>query len=533
MSLMDLTALEMAAKVRSGELRAEALLDASLDQIRKVDGVFGKLDQKVLQPEEEQKVHAFISLTEELGRAGAKAVDAAVAEGRDPGPLAGVPVSVKDLFCIQGTRTTAASRMLGNFVAPYTATSVERLQAAGAVIVGKVNLDEFAYGSSSESSAFQPHPYNPWNTEYVTGGSSGGSAAAIAAKETPLSIGTDTSGSIRQPAAFCGVVGLKPTYGRISRYGIIAFGSSLDCPGPMAANVADTALMLQVLAGADPRDATSSTVAPQDYLALLRADVHGMRIGLSKDFDQIAYPDLETGDLATEPIQAEVSAAVYAAAEVLARAGAEIIENVPMPNCRYAIPAYFAISRVEAASNLHRFDGVKYGYRSPKATGGLTQLYRASRGEGFGPEPKLRILMGMYVSAAAHASAYLERAKKVRGLIRADFDAIYDPNGAYRLDCLLTPTTPTTAFKRKAVFGNSVLMQYADQMVAPVNEAGLPAISIPGGVDGQRLPIGLQLIGNDYREDLILRAAYAFEQATAGADWRKLRPLALEALEMK
>jgi aspartyl-tRNA(Asn)/glutamyl-tRNA(Gln) amidotransferase subunit A len=532
-SLMNLTALEMAAKVRAGELSAQALLDAALAQIKAVDGSPGRLDQNTLQPEEEKKVHAFISLTEGIGRVQAKAVDAAVAAGKNPGLLAGVPVSIKDIFCMQGSVTTAASRMLANFQAPYTATAVQRLSDAGAVIVGKVNLDEFTYGSSSESSAFQPHPYNPWNTEHVTGGSSGGSAAAVAAKETPLSLGSDTSGSIRQPAAFCGVVGLKPSYGRVSRYGLIAFASSLDCPGPMAGNVTDAALMLQVLAGADPKDSTSSTIPVQDYLAALKEGLRGMRIGLSRDFEQIAYPDLETGETHFEPLQPEIIQAVYAAAEVLARAGAEIVENVPLPNLRHAIPAYFVISRVEASSNLHRFDGVKYGYRTAKPFEDLNTLYRHTRGEAFGLQPKLRILMGTYVSAAAHASAYLQRAQKVRALIRSDFDRIFDPQGPYRLDTLLTPTTATTAFKHKAVFGNSVLMQYADQMVAPVNHAGLPAISIPGGVDGQRMPIGLQFIGNDFREDLVLRAAYGFEQATQDASWRKLKPLVLEALEAK
>jgi len=435
---------------------------------------------------------------------------------------------------------------------------VARLEQAGALILGKTNLDEFTYGSSSESSAFQPHPNNPWNTQHVTGGSSGGSAAAVAAYETPLSLGTDTGGSIRQPAAFCGVVGLKPTYGRTSRYGLIAFGSSLDCPGPLARNVSDAALMLQVLAGADPKDSTSSIQPVPDYLAALAEGVRGLRIGISPDYDHIAYPDTETGEMGIQAIQPEMNQAVREVAQVLASLGAEIIENVPMPNARHGIPTYFVISRVEAASNLHRFDGVKYGYRTQKPVQDLTELYRVTRAEGFGLQPKLRILMGMYVSAAAHAGAegfglqpklrilmgmyvsaaahaahYYQKALRVRSLIRADFERAFDPTGPYRLDALLTPTTPTTAFRRKEVLRDTVLMQYSDQMTVGANHAGIPAISIPAGLDPQGLPIGVQFFGNDFREDIILRVAYAFEQATELAPWRQEIPQALRAAEVK
>ncbi|MFZ3071609.1 MAG: amidase family protein, partial [Anaerolineaceae bacterium] len=349
---------------------------------------------------------------------------------------------------------------------------------------------------------------------------------------TPLSLGTDTGGSIRQPAAFCGVVGMKPTYGRVPRYGLIAFGSSLDCPGPLARDVADAALMLQVLAGQDPHDSTSAIVPVPDYLRELGGDIRGMRIGLSLDYDHITYPDTETGEMGMQPIQREVSQAVRDVAEVLARQGAEIIENVPMPNTRHGIPTYFVISRVEAASNLHRFDGVKYGYRTSQPVSDLNELYRRTRAEGFGLEPKLRILMGMYVSAAQHSAHYYQKALRVRSLIRSDFDQAFNPQGPYRLGALLTPTTPTTAFKRKVVYGDSVLMQYSDQMTVAANHAGLPAISIPAGLDSSGLPIGVQFLGNDFREDLILKTAYAYEQATLQESWRKIKPQALHDLEV-
>ncbi|MGB4596148.1 MAG: amidase family protein [Anaerolineaceae bacterium] len=532
MSYPCISAFEISRKVKSGEIKAVEAVEASLAQIKAVDGVQGQLNYDQSDPSQDNKVHAFIEITESIAREQAAEVDRKVASGEDPGLLAGVPLSVKDIFCVENTHSTAASRMLANFVPPYTATAVKRLTQAGAVLMGKTNLDEFTYGSSSESSAFQPCPYNPWNPLHATGGSSGGSAAAVASGETPLSLGTDTGGSIRQPAAFCGVVGLKPTYGRVSRYGLIAFGSSLDCPGPLARDVRDAALMLQVMAGNDPKDSTSSVIAPTDYLAAIQQDVRGMRIGLSPDYDHIAYPDTETGEVGYQPIQKEVSQAVFDAAEMLARAGAEIIENVPMPNSRFGIPAYFVISRVEAASNLHRFDGVKYGYRTDQPFHDLNELYRLSRAEGFGSQPKLRILMGMYVSAAQHAANYYQRALKVRAMIRKDLTSAFDPTGAYRIDTLLTPTTPTTAFKRKEVFGNSVLMQYSDQMTVCANHAGMPALTIPAGLDQAGLPIGIQWIANDFREDLLFRAGHAYEVATTSSEWRQVKPLVLREQEV-
>lgn len=527
MSLTSLSAFEVARRVKAGELKAIEVAEAALAQIRVMDGLPGSLDGGAVSADEEKKVHAFIQVTEQMALEQAEKVDQAVARGEDAGLLAGVPVSIKDIFCVEGTTTTAASRMLTNFRPPYTATPVKRLIDQGALILGKVNLDEFTFGSSNESSAYQPATNNPWNTDHVPGGSSGGSAASVAAEEVALSLGTDTGGSIRQPAAFCGVVGLKPTYGRVSRLGLIAFSSSLDCPGPLSRNTRDAALMLQAMAGVDPKDSTSSTRAVDDYLAALGQDVRGLRIGLSPDYDAVYYPNFETGELHKEAIQKEVHETLYRSAELLEKAGAEIVENVPMPNTAYGIPAYFVISRVEAASNLHRFDGVKYGYRTESAVSNLSELYRLTRAEGFGPQVKLRILMGMYLSAAGHDADYYTHAQKVRALIRQDFVRAFAPDGDYRLDALLTPTTATTSFKRKAVFGNSLLMQYSDQMTVSSNHAGVPALTIPAGLDEAGLPIGIQLIGNDFREDLILRIGHAFEQVSRDEAWRKVRPQVL------
>lgn len=512
MELCDLSAHEIIDLIRQRKVSAVEVLESTLARIAAVDGRPGTLDGGEITAEDERKVHAFITLTADQARAQAQAVDARIAAGEDPGLLAGVPFTVKDIFCVADTPSTAASRILANFTAPYTATPVARLLAAGGVMVGKVNLDEFTFGSSNESSAFQPSPRNPWDPARVPGGSSGGSTASVAAGEAVLSLGTDTAGSIRQPAAFCGVVGVKPTYGRVSRYGLIAFGSSLDCPGPVARSVGDAARMLQVIAGADAHDATAVTAPVEDYLAGLEESVRGLRVGLSPDYMQITFPDPQTGEYQEQPVPAEMRAAVLKAAEILANQGAEIVEDVPMPNTRYGIPAYFVISRVEAASNLHRFDGVKYGFRTPEPVHDLRQLYRKTRKQGFGKQPKLRILMGMYVSAAQYAEQYYKRALLVRAMIRRDFDEAFDPHGKYRLHALLTPTTPTTAFPMGAVYGDSVLMQYADQLTVPANHAGVPGISIPAGLDDAGLPIGIQLLGADFSEATLFRLARACER---------------------
>jgi aspartyl-tRNA(Asn)/glutamyl-tRNA(Gln) amidotransferase subunit A len=350
----------------------------------------------------------------------------------------------------------------------------------------------------------------------------------VAAGEGTLSLGTDTAGSIRQPAAFCGVVGVKPTYGRVSRYGLIAYGSSLDCPGPLARTVSDAALMLQVIAGSDPHDSTAAHVAVPDYLAEIEKSVRGLRVGLSPDYFRITYLDSQTGELYQQPITAEIEDAVMRAAGRLAEMGADIVEDVPMPHTREGIPAYFVISRVEAASNLHRYDGVKYGYRTPEKVKDLHEMYRKTRGQGFGLQPKLRILMGMYVSAAQYSEQYYRRALQVRTLIRQDFEQAFDRQGKYRLDALLTPTTPTTAFPIGDVYGDSVLMQYADQLTVPANHAGVPGISLPAGFDSLGLPMGVQLLGADFSEGILLRLGRAYEIATAGDAWRRIRPKILK-----
>ncbi len=527
MELNDLSAFEIARLIKAKKASAMEVLNQTQKRIGQVDGRSGTLDPGAITKEDKSRVHAFITHTDEMAQKQAHLVDEKIARGEDPGLLAGVPVTVKDIFCVKGTPSTAASRMLANFVAPYTATPVERMQKAGAVVLGKVNLDEYTYGSSSESSAFQPSPRNPWDTSRVPGGSSGGSAVAVSSGEGALSIGTDTAGSIRQPAAFCGVVGVKPTYGRVSRYGLIAFGSSLDCPGPVSRNVKDAALMLQVIAGADPKDSTAAAVPVPDYLKELEKEVKGLRIGLSPDYFRITYPNPKTGEYETQPLPKEIRDAVTHAAEVLSSLGALIVEDIPMPNTRYGVPVYFVISRVEAASNLHRFDGVKYGYRTKAPVRDLKDLYRKTRSEAFGPQPKLRILMGMYVSAAQYSQQYYQRALKVRTLIRRDFEQAFDPKGKFRLDAILTPTTPTTAFEMGAVYGDSVLMQYADQLTVPANHAGIPAISLPGGLDKDHLPIGIQLLANDYQEGMLFRVASAYEQATLSEAWRKEKPKVL------
>lgn len=531
MEICDLPAYQIVEHIRRHEITAIEVLESCLERIASIDGRPGSLASDGDRPDDAEKIHAFISLTAERARAQAKEVDRKLAEGEDAGPLAGVPFSVKDIFCVHGTPSTAGSRILANFISPYTATPVARMEAAGGVMLGKVNLDEFTYGSSSESSAFRPTPRNPWDTSRVPGGSSGGSTAAVAAGEGALSLGTDTAGSIRQPAAFCGVVGLKPTYGRVSRYGLIAFGSSLDCPGPVARNVTDAALLLQIIAGPDPRDSTTAVVPVPDYVAQLENDIHGLRIGLSPDYFRITYSDPETGELREQPISSEIENAVLSAAGYLAQMGADIVEGVHMPHTRYGIPAYFVVSRVEAASNLHRYDGVKYGYRTSEKVEDLREMYRKTRTEGFGLQPKLRILMGMYVSGAQYSQQYYLRALKVRTLIRRDFEQAFDRNGRYRLDALLTPTTPTTAFPMGAVYGDSVLMQYADQLTVPANHAGIPGLSLPGGFDQNGLPIGIQLLGPDFSEATLLRLGRAFELATETEGWREKRPAMLSTID--
>ncbi|OQX56818.1 glutaminyl-tRNA synthase (glutamine-hydrolyzing) subunit A [candidate division KSB1 bacterium 4484_219] len=528
MELCDFPAHKLSKMIHNREISAQEILDSTLTRIEKVDGRPGSTKPYTQTSEDKEKVHAFITLLADDARKRAQEIDKSIKEGDEPGLLAGIPYTVKDIFCVKNTPSTAASKILANFVSPYTATPAKRLQNAGGILLGKVNLDEFTYGSSNESSAFLPFPRNPWNPDHVTGGSSGGSAAAVAAGEGALSLGTDTAGSIRQPAAFCGVTGLKPTYGRVSRYGLIAFGSSLDCPGPIAKNVTDVAMMLKVIAGADPHDSTAVNLPVDDYLQNLENNIRGMRIGLSPDYFRITFFDTDKEELIEAPINDEIKDIVYKAAGRLAEMGVDIIEDIPMPHNRYGIPVYFVISRVEAASNLHRYDGVKYGYRTPDQVKELKELYRKSRGQGFGLQPKLRILMGMYVSASQYSEQYYEKALRVRRLIRQDFEEIFDQNGKYKLDALLAPTTPTTAFKIGNIYGDSVLMQYSDQLTVAANHAGVPALSIPAGIDKKGLPIGIQFIGQDFSEGKLLQIGRAFEIATETDQWRSLKPLVLK-----
>lgn len=527
--LADLSAAEISRLVRGKELSAVEVVEATLARIAAVEG-----STPSFEPEQQGidagKVQAFISVTEDRALGQARSLDEMIQRGEDPGPLAGVPLAVKDIFCVEGTASTAASRILSSFIAPYSATPVVRLEAAGAITVGKANLDEFTFGSSNESSAFQPSPRNPWELRHVPGGSSGGSTAAVAAGEAAISLATDTAGSIRQPASFSGVVGLKPTYGRVSRYGQIAFASSLDCPGPIGRDVVDVALALGAMAGEDPFDATSAALAVPDYTDQLEEGVKGLRIGLSPDYFKVVGPSSGGSEIHEQPVSPEVESAVRGAAEILAAAGAEIVEGVPMPNTRYGIPAYFVVSRVEAASNLHRYDGVKYGYRDPEPVEDLLELYRKTRGAGFGPQVKLRILMGMYVSAEQYEMGFYEKALRVRTKIRQDFERAFDPEGDYQLDALLTPTTPTPAFELGAVYGDSVLMQYADSLTVPANHAGIPGVSLPAGFSESGLPLGIQFLGPDFSEARLLRIGRSYEKETKGEAWRGRKPAVVEAL---
>ena len=461
----------------SGEVSARELTDQHLARIAAV----------------EPSLNAYLEVTAERARADADRIDQARSAGDDLPPLAGVPLAIKDNLCTKGVPTTCASRMLAGFVPPYESTVTGRLWDAGAVLLGKTNLDEFAMGGSTETSAFGPTA-NPWNVDHVPGGSSGGSAAALAAGACMASLGSDTGGSIRQPASFCGVVGLKPTYGRISRYGLVAFASSLDQVGPFSSNVADTAALLQVMAGYDPRDSTSLKVPVPDYSADLEKPIKGLRVGLVREcFEQ-------------DGLSAEVKASVLAAAEQLQALGAELVD-VSCPRFTDGIATYYVIAPSEASANLARYDGVKYGFRADDADS-LAAMTSRSRAEGFGSEVQRRILIGTYALSAGYVDAYYKKAQQVRTLIRRDFDAAYQT-----VDVLLTPTAPTTSFRNGAHADDPLAMYLADLLPTPANLAGLPAISVPCGFDSAGLPIGLQLIGNVLEESRLLQVAHQYEQS--------------------
>ncbi len=440
----------------------------------------------------EEKIRAYITLTRQIAENIAREVDSAIAAGEKIPPLAGIPIALKDNICTEGIRTTCSSKLLYNYVPPYNATVVERINEAGTVLVGKTNMDEFAMGSSTENSAFFP-TCNPWDTSRVPGGSSGGSAAAVAAGETILALGSDTGGSIRQPAAFCGVVGLKPTYGTVSRYGLVAFASSLDQIGPLARDVTDCALLLNVICGHDPKDSTSVPYNKPDYTGFLTGDIKGMKIGVPREY-------------IGEGIDPVVKDVIREAIKVFTDLGAEI-EETSLPHSEYALPAYYIISTAEASSNLARYDGVRYGYRSKKA-GDVVDMFIKTRSECFSAEVKRRIMLGTYALSAGYYDAYYNKAMKVRTLIKNDFNRAFE-----KYDLLLSPATPGPAFNRGEKIDDPLQMYMVDKCTLSINLAGIPAISLPGG-HINNLPVGIQLVGKPFGEGDILRAAYAFEQNT-------------------
>ncbi|MEK6665095.1 MAG: Asp-tRNA(Asn)/Glu-tRNA(Gln) amidotransferase subunit GatA [candidate division NC10 bacterium] len=470
------TISELGARYRSGEATPTRVVETYFQRIETLD----------------PQVRAYVTLTRESALARAEAAEKRLKAGNPRGPLDGVPLAIKDVICTKGVRTTCSSKILENFVPPYDATVMMRLSAAGAVMLGKTNMDEFAMGSSTENSAFFP-TRNPWDLARVPGGSSGGSAAAVAAGLAAGALGSDTGGSIRQPAAFCGTVGVKPTYGRVSRYGLVAFASSLDQIGPFAADVRGAALLLQAIAGHDPLDSTSTDVPVPDYTAALGGGIQGLRVGIPSEYF-------------TEGMDPEVEKAVSTAIEVLKSLGAKT-EKVSLPTTNYALAAYYLIAPAEASSNLARYDGVKYGYRAPGGKD-LIQMYGRTRAEGFGPEVKRRIMLGTYALSAGYYEAYYGKAQRVRTLVRRDFQQAFE-----RVDVLACPTAPNVAFKLGEK-EDPLQMYLCDVFTIPVNLAGLPGLSLPCGFTQSGLPIGLQLIGKPFDESTLLSAAYAFEQAT-------------------
>jgi len=442
------------------------------------------------------KLNAFVTVAADRALERAAAID----RERHSGALAGVPIAVKDNISTRGLRTTAASRMLEHFVPPYDATVIGRLESAGAVVIGKTNCDEFAMGSSTENSAFGPSR-NPWDPERIPGGSSGGSAVAVAAGMAPLALGSDTGGSIRQPASLCGIVGLKPTYGRVSRYGLIAFASSLDCIGPLARTAHDAAVALSVLAGPDRLDSTSSREAVPDYAAALSGDIRGLRLGVPRRM-------LEQG------VDEAVCGCFYDALEILRARGADIID-IELPHARYAISTYYFVATAEASSNLARFDGVRYGYRAEGARD-LTEMYQKTRSQGFGPEVKRRIMLGTYVLSAGYYDAYYLKAQQVRTLVRQDYDRAFE-----NVDAVVMPTSPTPAFKIGERVEDPLQLYLVDVFTVSANLAGLPALSVPCGLTKNRLPIGLQLTGRPFDEATLLRIGDAYERDT---NWWKEVP---------
>jgi aspartyl-tRNA(Asn)/glutamyl-tRNA(Gln) amidotransferase subunit A len=482
--LNQLTTWELAAKLARREVSAREVLQACLDRIERVEG----------------QVHAFISYDAADALAQAAAADRRLAEGAAGRPLLGIPIGIKDVLAVRGQPLHCGSKILGQFISPYSASVIEKLRQAGAIVFGRLNMDEFAMGSSTENSAFGP-THNPWDTGRIPGGSSGGSAAAVAADECIAALGSDTGGSSRQPAALCGCVGLKPTYGRVSRYGLVAFASSLDQIGPLTKDARDAAILLSAISGPDPRDSTSVPSPVPDYAAALNGEVKGLKLGLAKEY--------MIGGL-----DAEVGAAVQAAVRQYEKLGAEIVE-ISLPHTEFAVAAYYIIATAEASANLARFDGIRYGLRVEGAD--PIDLYCKTRGAGFGAEVKRRIILGAYVLSSGYYDAYYLRAQKVRTLIRRDF-----LNAFEKVDAIITPTSPTAAFKIGEKAGDPLQMYLSDIFTISCNLAGICGLSLPCGFTaGPKLPIGLQLLGKPFGEETLLKLAHAYEQSTP---WHKIKP---------
>ena len=476
MSLLDLTAVELAGEIKAGHTTAVEAMKAVIEQIEN----------------SEETLNCYVTFDKEAALKAAEAADKAIKKGSLTGPLAGVPVAIKDNMCTEGMLTTCSSKILENFIPQFSSEAVLRLKKAGAVIIGKTNMDEFAMGSTTETSAYGPTK-NPWNTDHVPGGSSGGSAAAVAGKECFFALGSDTGGSIRQPASYCGVVGMKPTYGTVSRYGLIAYGSSLDQIGPLCKDVTDCATIMEVIAAHDPKDSTSIKRDDTDFTSALTDDVKGLKIGI---------PTTYFG----EGLDPQVKKSVMDAVKVLEEKGA-IVEKFELELVDYAIPTYYTIAAAEASSNLERFDGVKYGYRA-KDYEGLHNMYKKTRSEGFGAEVKRRIMLGSFVLSSGYYDAYYLKALKVKALIKKAFD-----NAFSKYDLIVGPVAPTTAPKLGSSLSDPIKMYLGDIYTISVNLAGLPGISVPCGKDDKGLPIGMQLIGDCFKEKNLIRAAYAYEQA--------------------
>lgn len=477
-SIKSLTALELGKKIKQKEISVNEAVRASLSQISEI----------------EDKVHAYVTVDKEGALKRAEEVQKEIGAGRLQGPLAGVPAAIKDNICTKGLTTTCSSKMLENFIPGYSAQAISNLEEAGVIVLGKTNMDEFAMGSTTETSAFGV-TRNPWNLKHVPGGSSGGSCAAVSAEECFFALGSDTGGSIRQPSSYCGVTGLKPTYGTVSRYGLIAYGSSLDQIGPVAKDVSDCAAVLETIASYDKKDSTSVPRDSYDFTSALRDDVKGMRIGIPADY-------------LGEGLDSQVKDAVLKAADVLRQKGA-VVEEFDLKLVEYAVPAYYVIASAEASSNLSRFDGVKYGLRAPEYQG-LHDMYKKSRSQGFGTEVKRRIMLGSFVLSSGYYDAYYLKALRTKALIKQAFDQAFQ-----KFDVILGPTAPTAAPGLGESLNDPLKMYLSDIYTVSVNLAGLPGISIPVGQDMQGLPIGVQFIGDCFEEKKIIRAAYSFEQSRA------------------